>query len=218
VKSSVTISAIFAAYCLFATSAHAALISYDFTGVGAGPQSGGGFNAADSSYSISGTFTFDDSLFAGTGFFRLPSPNNNADRLELEYPLAHINFDRTNSGGTAHYETNPVVQVTARPDFRYADWDSTATGVTFGYDNLIGFGGFINLTFAGLATVDDPLDLIGLGGEALHRTSGQIGTNVFQLYDIEVTGISAIPIPAAIWLFGTALIGLVGFSRRRKEV
>ena len=28
--------------------------------------------------------------------------------------------------------------------------------------------------------------------------------------------VSAIPIPAAIWLFGTALIGLVGFSKRRK--
>lgn len=27
---------------------------------------------------------------------------------------------------------------------------------------------------------------------------------------------SAVPVPAAIWLFGTALIGLVGFSKRRK--
>jgi len=28
--------------------------------------------------------------------------------------------------------------------------------------------------------------------------------------------VSAVPVPAAIWLFGTALIGFVGFSRRRK--
>jgi len=28
--------------------------------------------------------------------------------------------------------------------------------------------------------------------------------------------VSAVPIPAAVWLFGTALIGLVGFSKRRK--
>ena len=27
---------------------------------------------------------------------------------------------------------------------------------------------------------------------------------------------SAVPVPAAVWLFGTALIGLVGFSKRRK--
>ena len=30
------------------------------------------------------------------------------------------------------------------------------------------------------------------------------------------TEVSPIPIPGAVWLFGTALIGLVGFSKRRK--
>lgn len=30
-------------------------------------------------------------------------------------------------------------------------------------------------------------------------------------------GISPVPVPAAVWLFGTALIGLVGFSKRRKS-
>jgi hypothetical protein len=28
--------------------------------------------------------------------------------------------------------------------------------------------------------------------------------------------VPAVPVPAAVWLFGTALIGLVGFSKRRK--
>ena len=28
--------------------------------------------------------------------------------------------------------------------------------------------------------------------------------------------VSAVPVPAAIWLFGTALIGFIGFSKRRK--
>ena len=27
---------------------------------------------------------------------------------------------------------------------------------------------------------------------------------------------SAVPVPAAVWLFGTALIGLIGFGKRRK--
>ena len=30
--------------------------------------------------------------------------------------------------------------------------------------------------------------------------------------------VSAVPVPAAVWLFGTALIGLVGFGRRKKAV
>jgi hypothetical protein len=33
--------------------------------------------------------------------------------------------------------------------------------------------------------------------------------------NISVTGPSAVPVPAAVWLFGTALIGFVGLSRRR---
>ena len=33
-----------------------------------------------------------------------------------------------------------------------------------------------------------------------------------------VRGISAVPVPAAVWLFGTALIGLVGFGKRKTRV
>jgi hypothetical protein len=32
----------------------------------------------------------------------------------------------------------------------------------------------------------------------------------------DITAIPAVPVPAAVWLFGTALIGLVGFGKRRK--
>jgi hypothetical protein len=30
------------------------------------------------------------------------------------------------------------------------------------------------------------------------------------------TGLNPVPVPAAVWLFGTALMGFVGMSRRRK--
>lgn len=32
-----------------------------------------------------------------------------------------------------------------------------------------------------------------------------------------ITEISSVPVPAAIWLFGTCLLGLIGFSMRRKS-
>ena len=35
-------------------------------------------------------------------------------------------------------------------------------------------------------------------------------------FSIYTSGISAVPVPAAVWLFGTALIGFIGFSRRTK--
>lgn len=46
----------------------------------------------------------------------------------------------------------------------------------------------------------------------------EISTNNF--YAVEFRGLdgrsSVVPLPAAFWLFGTALIGFIGFSRRRK--
>ena len=33
---------------------------------------------------------------------------------------------------------------------------------------------------------------------------------------VSISPIPAVPVPAAVWLFGTALVGLVGFSKRRK--
>ena len=38
-----------------------------------------------------------------------------------------------------------------------------------------------------------------------------------HLGEIEISGtLSAVPVPAAAWLFGSALIGLVGIARRKK--
>ena len=39
---------------------------------------------------------------------------------------------------------------------------------------------------------------------------------IFSAYGLLT--VSAVPVPAAVWLFGTALIGLVGFSKRRARI
>jgi hypothetical protein len=50
-------------------------------------------------------------------------------------------------------------------------------------------------------------------------TKGLVGEG-FGLYGWAVRSgdVSAVPVPAAVWLFGTALIGLVGFSKRKSKV
>jgi hypothetical protein len=40
----------------------------------------------------------------------------------------------------------------------------------------------------------------------------------FDTASLAITAPSAIPVPAAVWLFGTALIGMVGFSKRKSKV
>jgi hypothetical protein len=54
------------------------------------------------------------------------------------------------------------------------------------------------------------LDLVDATGNPISALSG-IGFDNVQL------SLSPVPVPAAIWLFGTALLGLAGFNRRRKH-
>jgi hypothetical protein len=43
--------------------------------------------------------------------------------------------------------------------------------------------------------------------------------NIFALDGIELAGVpSAVPVPTAVWLFGTALIGLFGFGKRKPSI
>jgi hypothetical protein len=47
--------------------------------------------------------------------------------------------------------------------------------------------------------------------------NGGISTfSTFRMDDLTIGSISPVPIPATVWLFGTGLIGLIGFSKRRK--
>jgi len=40
------------------------------------------------------------------------------------------------------------------------------------------------------------------------------GTESYIASELTLKSVSAVPVPAAVWLFGTALIGFIGFSRR----
>ena len=90
-----------------------------------------------------------------------------------------------------------------------------------------------SLSAIGFNQVNDPLEFLfnvtggdaaglygSLGGIILNQTGfgGSWATSFTSapfgsLSDVGTVG--AVPIPAAVWLFGTALIGLVGFGRRK---
>jgi hypothetical protein len=94
--------------------------------------------------------------------------------------------------------------------------DTVATLGTF--DGLVsGTGsGWLSMGRGGTASFN-LTPLLALGGP-LFMYVGEVGNNGETLSGaVDVSDVPAVvPVPATIWLFGTALIGLVGFSKRRK--
>jgi len=70
-----------------------------------------------------------------------------------------------------------------------------------------------DLQASGLAP--GPSTFAALGIRSLRFDDPSAGASIDNLI-ITTDSIPEIPVPAAVWLFGTALLGLVGFSKRRK--
>lgn len=83
---------------------------------------------------------------------------------------------------------NGNLTLTAAPDFVLAVWDTNMGGGTWvGDANPVFYGN-------------------GNSAQLTFNTSG----------GVLVVDVQAIPIPAAVWLFGSGLLGLVGIARRKK--
>ena len=107
----------------------------------------------------------------------------------------------------------------------------------FGFNDIFGYNGsvatitvgggggnpFVNY---GFSTIQPFQFQLGQGGatslfffEELDSASVLlIANDESTSHDFEGALVSAVPVPAAVWLFGTALIGLVGFSKRKSKL
>lgn len=45
---------------------------------------------------------------------------------------------------------------------------------------------------------------------------GYTGGSITGANLVMVTNVAAVPVPAAVWLFGSGLLGLIGFARKKK--
>ena len=88
--------------------------------------------------------------------------------------------------------------------------DSPSDLDTFQLDRFLLFSVQFEALSAGVGVFD--LAIIELGD-----SDGQLLTATTTSATVEVMSpLNPVPVPAAVWLFGTALLGLVGFGRRKK--
>jgi len=129
-------------------------------------------------------------------------------------------------------------QVTSTEAELSGSWDGSTLTITSGSsrftacEDVADPGEVVLNAVCGLTNLGIWGDLPAIDGEAVGTVSGSVtaagGFNVAQIYspklggdmwstsDYSLTPTSAVPVPAAAWLFGSALVGLAGVGRKRK--
>jgi hypothetical protein len=139
---------------------------------------------------------------------------------------ANLQLEYTNNGGATWINT--PINIGTNADVAVVTNSTSANTVMGSY--IAATGGqdwFTGLT----ATINDPLaannpnfaiamvnastgaDNISMSGTALNNTSGN-----WRFDNVVISGtaaVAAVPVPAAVWLFGSALAGFMGFNRRK---
>jgi hypothetical protein len=96
------------------------------------------------------------------------------------------------------------------PVLSLGDWHKIEMVLDFSARELSGFLNGAEFASAPMFNSSVGLTSLSLG------VNGSFPDSTSTAYFDNLSVVSSVPVPAAIWLFGTALIGLVGFSKRRK--
>lgn len=136
-----------------------------------------------------------------------------------------VQLDIVNSAGTAEGDFGstigiPLPKVTSGTAGASASLLSPFTPV----ENFFAIGGW-QLDLSTLAVTDQSAGLLSMNGTGVLTGNGFDPTGATWSFSgesptsysmtITSTGIPAVPVPAAVWLFGSGLLGLVGVARRK---
>ncbi|WP_200882560.1 hypothetical protein [Methylobacter sp. BBA5.1] len=125
-------------------------------------------------------------------------------------------------GGVVHMDLDPLTNILtlhSQDIWDFETFDAWITNIVFDAGERITGLSLIsgNITDLGLAAIlnfsDNSVHIrydVGAGNPTFDFTGGRAQ---FQI----TTDVSAVPVPAAVWLFGSGLMGLLGFNRKRAQ-
>jgi len=125
-----------------------------------------------------------------------------------------------------YYSFNVSIGQTYIFDVDFGDEGSDANNAEDNFDSILdlfdGSGSFLaqnddsGLDPGSISILDSYLEYTFFyNGMAAIRLSDFLGGGTeYGTYELQIARTSVVPVPAAVWLFGTALLGFVGMSRR----
>jgi len=90
-----------------------------------------------------------------------------------------------------------------------------SVGANFADDVSMAMGWDFTLALGEQALISLALGTSAPGGFFLQHNDPNSQESIFLSGTLGIFPVNPIPVPAAIWLFGTGLLGLIGFSRRK---
>ena len=92
------------------------------------------------------------------------------------------------------------------------------TGSTANSAGTINGANVVNVGDVNADGIDDYTAVLVQASEVGSQWGGFASTPFFETWNVEInsSAVAPIPVPAAVWLFGSGLIGLVGVARRKK--
>jgi hypothetical protein len=224
-----------ALFALFAGGAHAVSIPLVNPGFEADDASGGDvFGASGWTAFGGGTFTTDG--ISGPGAFPnccSPAPNSGTNSFKVfstsgafQSFAATAGDVFTMSGFGLNFGSDPILNVSQLLlQIAFFDANGLPAGSAAGGNTAPGFNLFDSLP-VDATTPQDVWTGMGVGTAPAPDNTAEVRFIVLGLMgsggagffdDISATQeVNPVPIPAAVWLFGSGLIGLIGIARRRK--
>lgn len=163
-------------------------------------------------------------LIAGSAQANTISTTVNIDNAPVSHTVAYVNFNVTDAGFFGITAKTPFFSFT--DPFIYLFSSSASVGnfiessddVSF-FDNNSYIGRDLNIGSYVLAVSTYNFSLAeaisGYNGSVNFFNSGDIDVKISSRNGVaEFTSPSAVPVPAAAWLFGSALLGFAGFRRK----
>ena len=163
------------------------------------------------------------------GTFQMRDPTGMLLAYNTVFDGSSMQLDMATGVGTADLHNEfPFGQMAPFSYYLFHDVNIQITGPSTAFVNLLldwGSSGVISITniyitmdMSFTENGDGSINFITLDGPSSDGIPGNPMDNGLPGFNaaLNLTATSVVPVPAAVWLFGSGLIGLVGFARRKK--